>query len=386
MNIQDDNFIPQANPKADYLAHKDEIDAAVQDVLDSGWYILGRNVETFEREFAAFNNVGFGVGVASGTDALEIALRALDIGPGDLIFTVSHTAVATIAAILRCGAAPVLVDVDQTSFNIEPNRLGETVKAINDGRLSIPGCPRAIIPVHLYGQPANMDAVMDIAHRYDLEVIEDCAQAHGAKFSGRSTGSFGQMGAFSFYPTKNLGAIGDGGMVITNIPKLQQKLIALREYGWEKRYVSVIPGINSRLDEMQAAILQVKLRHLNGNNERRREIATAYTNALRKTKISTPCQADNTVAVYHQYVVKTKNRDDLVRHLKENEIGAAIHYPVPVHLQPAYKDNVYIEQGGLAVTEMLCREIISLPIYPQMTDVQVERVADVLLSWKMIND
>jgi len=376
------DFIPQVNPKAGYLAHKDEIDTAIRNVLESGWYILGQEVGAFEKEFASYIGVAFGIGVASGTDALEISLRALDIGPGDLVFTVSHTAVATVAAIVRCGATPVLVDIEQATFTMNPDHLERTIKSINNGQSSIKGRPRAVIPVHLYGHPADVVAIMDIAQKYHLYVIEDCAQADGAEISGQKVGSFGQMAAFSFYPTKNLGAFGDGGMVVTNSQKLQQKLLALRQYGWEKRYVSSMPGINSRLDELQAAISRVKLGYLKTDNIRRRKIAKAYTQAVVKTKILAPQEAENITHVYHQYVVRIKERDSLIQHFKKNSITIAIHYPMPVHLQPAYKDRINIGKGGLPLTEKVCQEIVSLPMFPQMTDAQVERVVKVLLSWQ----
>jgi len=380
--MTDNEPIFQANPKASYLALKDEINAAIQDVLDSGWYIIGKQVEAFEKEFAEYVGVNFCVGVASGTDALEIALRASDIGPGDLVFTVSHTAVATVAAIERCGATPVLVDIGEATFTMDPDRFEQTIKLINDGQLSLEGQPKAVVPVHLYGHPAELAAIMDIAQKYDLCVIEDCAQAHGAEINGKKVGSFGQMGTFSFYPTKNLGALGDGGIVVTDSVKLHQKLLALRQYGWEKRYISSMKGVNSRLDELQAAILRVKLNFLESDNKQRRQIAETYTQAIEKTKIVAPQEAANITHVYHQYVVRIKARDSLIQHFRKNSIGTAIHYPFPVHLQPAYKDKINIGTGGLPITEKICHEILSLPMYPRMTNAQIERVVNALLSWQ----
>jgi len=374
--------IPQTSPVASYLAYKDQIDAAVRSVLEGGWYILGQQVKAFEQEFASFIGSNFGIGVASGTDALEIALRALDIGVGDLVFTVSHTAVATVAAIERCGATPVLVDIEESTFTMNPDLLEQTIKLIDTGKLSIKGTFKAIIPVHLYGHPADMAAIVDVAKRYNLLIIEDCAQAHGAKINSQKVGSFGQIGAFSFYPTKNLGAVGDGGMVITNFQKLQQKLLALRQYGWEKRYVSSTKGINSRLDELQAAILREKLKHLEADNERRRKIAKIYNQAVEETEIIAPKEIKNAEHVYHQYVIRTKKRDDLIQHLKKDSIATAIHYPQPVHLQPAYKNKIPIVEAGLVVTEKISQEILSMPMYSQMTDEQVGRVVESLLSWK----
>jgi dTDP-4-amino-4,6-dideoxygalactose transaminase len=277
-----------------------------------------------------------------------------------------------------CGATPVLIDIKADSFTMDPDNLEHTINSINGGKSSIKGRPRAIIPVHIYGHPADMAAIMDIANRYGLYVVEDCAQSHGAAFNGKMTGSFGQMAAFSFYPTKNLGAIGDGGMVVTNDQKLQQKLTALRQYGWQQRYVSSIRGINSRLDELQAAVLRVKLGDLENDNKRRKQIAEIYTKAIENTKIIPPRSAKGIVHVYHQYVIRTENRDALIRHLANNSIVTAIHYPLPVHLQPAYKDKNGIKKNGLPVTEEVCTQIISLPMYPQMTNAQVSRVVDAL--------
>jgi dTDP-4-amino-4,6-dideoxygalactose transaminase len=379
MSASSDDFIPQANPKLSYLAHKDEIDSAVRNVLESGRYILGQEVEAFEKEFASCVGVHHSVGVGSGTDAIEIALRVLDIGPDALVFTVSHTAVATVAAIERAGAIPVLVDVDPESYTINVEHLNAALQLIDSGQMNIQGRPAAIIPVHLYGHPANMPEIMNIAHRYRLYIIEDCAQAHGASINGKMTGAFGDIAAFSFYPTKNLGALGDGGIVLTNNPELYKKLLALRQYGWEKNQVSSVPGINSRIDEIQAAILRVKLKYLRSENERRRDIASAYSIALSNTNIFAPVETENVTHVYHQYVIRTKQRDDLIEHLRKKSVGTAIHYPLPVHLQPAYRGRINIAKGGMMVTEKICQEIISLPVYPQLRDEQVKRIIDALL-------
>jgi dTDP-4-amino-4,6-dideoxygalactose transaminase len=375
-------FVPQTDPRAGYLAHKDELDSAVRDVLESGWYILGEEVETFEREFASYIGVAYAIGVASGTDALEIALRSFNVGQGDLVFTVSHSAVATVAAIGRAGATPVLVDIDQTSYTMDPNDLEVTIKAVNDGQLPIKGQPRVIIPVHLYGHPADMASIMSIARKYNLIVIEDCAQAHGAAITAKKVGSFSDMAAFSFYPTKNLGGFGDGGCVVTNGKEAYYKLSALRQYGWETRYISSIQGISSRLDELQAAILRVKLGYLDRDNNRRRQIAEAYTQVVSKTSIHTPKEMENATHVYHQYVVRTKEREKLIQHFNNHLIATAIHYPQPVHLQPAYKDSLPVRDGALAITEQVCKEILSLPMYAEMTDNQIERVLLAVSSWR----
>lgn len=247
--------IPQTDPKAGYLAHKTEINEAIHRVLDSGWYILGKEVAAFEAEFAAYVGVSHAVGVASGTDALELALRTLDIGPGDGVVTVSHTAVATVAAIERCGATPVLVDIDPATYTMDPHHLDDTVRKAYTLSSPVPTI-QAVIPVHLYGRPADITAIVHIAAQHELYVIEDCAQAHGAVSGGRKAGTYGNLGAFSFYPTKNLGALGDGGAVVTDHMDMFVKMRALREYGFQERYVSAMKGINSRLDEVQAAVFR----------------------------------------------------------------------------------------------------------------------------------
>jgi dTDP-4-amino-4,6-dideoxygalactose transaminase len=363
-------LLPFADPKANYLAHQDEIDAAVRRVLESGWYILGPEVAAFEQEFSATLDVAHTVGVGSGTEALHLALRACGIGPGDAVFTVSHTAVATVAAIELAGATPVLVDIDPRTFTLDPNRLEDALREYKGSR------PGAIIPVHLYGHPADMPAFLDIARRYELRVIEDCAQAHGATVQGRKAGTWGDMAAFSFYPTKNLGALGDGGAVVSNTADLAERARLLREYGWRQRYVSEFPGMNSRLDELQAAILRVKLRYLEQENGRRRELARAYETALSPTSLRLPQALGQVEHVYHLYVIRASDRDQLKTYLQENGISTAIHYPVPVHLQPAYQSRIVAGHGGLHETEAACREILSLPMYPQMTDEDVRYIGE----------
>jgi dTDP-4-amino-4,6-dideoxygalactose transaminase len=364
-----------ADPKASYLAHKDEIDEAIHRVLDSGWYILGQEVTGFEKEFAAYIGVGNAIGVASGTDALELALRSCGIGPGDGVITVSHTAVATVAAVELAGAIPILVDIDPCTYTMDPNRLEDTIKQQGAGRL------KAIIPVHLYGHPADMAAIMDIAGRHGLSVIEDCAQSHGAAIGDRKTGTWGHLSAFSFYPTKNLGALGDGGAVVTNDPALAERLRQLREYGFRERYVSHLSGMNTRLDELQAAILRVKLQYLRTENARRLQIARIYGASLSGTTLVLPQLHAKVDHVFHLYVVRSTHRDGLKAFLKENSVGTSIHYPVPVHLQPAYHARAVIGRGGLEHTEQVCREILSLPMYPQMTDEQVQRISHLIARW-----
>jgi dTDP-4-amino-4,6-dideoxygalactose transaminase len=343
----------------------DELCEATQRVLASGWYILGPEVEAFEAEFAAYHGLSHAVGVANGTDAIELALKAAGIGPGDEVITVAHTAVATVCAVERSGAKPVLVDVDPITYTIDPAAAAAAVTPQT----------RAIVPVHLYGHPADMDAINALAQNHGLAVIEDCAQAHGARYRGKLVGTFGNLAAFSFYPTKNLGAYGDGGAVVTRDDVLAARLRRLRNYGQQQRYQSIERGINSRLDEMQAAILRVKLRHLDEHNEQRRRIAAAYNRQLKH--VATPrCWPDEraTHHVYHLYVVRHHLRDMLRAALHRRGIAPQVHYPIPVHRQAAYVDLGYAP-GSLPVTERLADEILSLPLYVGLSDDDVATVA-----------
>lgn len=374
MSIDRPIEVPQTDPKAGYLAHQTEIDAAVHRVLESGWYILGREVESFEQEFAAYIRVRHAIGVASGTDALELSLRACGVGPGDLVFTVSHTAVATVAAIELAGATPVLVDIDPVTYTMDPKCL--------EAALAQPptGIPKAIIPVHLYGHPADMPSILEIAKRYGLYVIEDCAHSHGATLDGRITGAWGDIAAFSFYPTKNLGALGDGGMVVTNDPALAERVRLLRQYGWRERYISDIPGGNSRLDELQAAVLRVKLQYLDKENMRRQSLAQTYNALLADTGLTLPEVRSGVSHVYHQYVVRLPQRDVLRTYLRQAGIGTLIHYPVPVHLQPAYQDQLP-RVAPLPWTEQVARQVLSLPMFPQLSDDQIRRVGECIVRF-----
>jgi len=333
-------------------------------VFDSGNYILGQEVEYFERTFAEYCGVAHAIGVGNGTDALILALRALGIGPGDEVITASHTAVATVAAVLACGATPVLVDVDNAHYTIDPG----SVEAAITSRC------KAIIPVHLYGQPAEMDAISSIARRRNLRVVEDCAQAVGARYRGRRVGSLGDIATFSFYPTKNLGAIGDGGMVVTGDAGLASRVRRLRQYGWDELRNADDVGVNSRLDSLQAAILQAKLKHLDSDNDRRAVIAERYNRGLAGLPIETPATRGECTHAYHLYVVRCTQRDALQAHLAENEIGTAVHYPVPVHGQHAYAERSVFSKSGLPATENLTGAILSLPIYPELNDDDVDRV------------
>lgn len=369
-------IVPQSDPKAGYLAHREEIDKALGETLAGGWYILGRQVSEFEREFAAYQEAAYCVGVANGTDALQLALRACEVGAGDVVVTVAHTAVATVAAIELAGAAALLVDIDPQTFTIRPELVREAIEAQRGkGRI------KAIIAVHLYGHPAELQALTEIARHYDLKLIEDCAQAHGAMVGGRRVGSWGDVAAFSFYPTKNLGALGDGGAVVTNDAGLAERVRLLREYGWRERYVSELAGLNSRLDEIQAAVLRVKLRYLEEENERRRAIAAAYDQMLAASGLQLPIVRGDVTHAYHQYVVQCERRDEWRAYLREQGIGTLIHYPVPVHLQPAYRERVAVLRGRLPVTETAAGRVMSLPMFPQLSDAQVARVAAVIKDW-----
>ena len=360
--------IPQTDPRAGYLAQRVAIDTAVTRVLEGGLYILGREVEAFETAFADFVGVGQAVGVGSGTDAIELALRACGIGAGDLVFTVSHTAVATVAAIERAGATAVVVDVEPGTYTMAPHELSRALK------MTIPGRPAAVLPVHIYGQPAELSALAEIAREHGLWLIEDCAQSHGARYHGRLAGSFGDVACFSFYPTKNLGALGDGGMVVTNDPALATALREVREYGWRDRYVSTRIGINSRLDAIQAAVLGVKLRTLAADNARRQTIADRYDAGLAGLPLALPARRSDATHVFHQYVIRLAERDALRDRLRAAGIGTGIHYPVPVHRQPAYSGRLASGPSGLGVTERAAPQILSLPIYPQISDEALDRV------------
>ncbi|MCP4110683.1 MAG: DegT/DnrJ/EryC1/StrS family aminotransferase [Desulfobacteraceae bacterium] len=351
-----------SNPKAQYLSYKDETDAAISRVLEKGWYILGQEVKAFEEEFASYIGVSYGIGVGSGTDAIHLALCSCGIGQGDEVITVSHTAVATVAAIELSGATPVLADIEPEFFTLDPDKLEAMITPKT----------KAVIPVHLYGQPADLDIIMEIAAKYHLQVIEDCAQAHGAYYKDRRVGSYGDMACYSFYPTKNLGALGDGGMVVTNDEKLAEKAKLLREYGWAERYVSHIAGWNTRLDEIQAAILRVKLKYLDDDNSKRQHIAEIYNRELNTTNLILPEKRKNSSHVCHLYVIRSKKRDELLAFLREKGIGTLIHYPVPVHLQPAYKH--LSKSDSLPKTEQIADEIISLPIYPELSESEIQTV------------
>ncbi len=363
-------IIPVANPRAQFLAHEDGIRIAIMAVLSAGQYIQGPQVSAFEKEFASFCAARFCVGVASGTDALVVALLAAGVGSGDEVITVSHTAVATVAAIEQVGAVPVFADIDEVSRCMNPAAIPPLISSRT----------KAIIPVHIFGQPADMPTISAIAEVNGLIVIEDCAQAHGTEISGKRVGTFGHAATFSFYPTKNLGAIGDGGAVVTNSPEFADSCRSLREYGWKERYVSVQTGVNSRLDEVQAAILRVKLPHLAADNARRRHIAEQYRQTLEGSRIISPAIIGDTLHAMHLFVVECEDRDGLASHLARCGISTARHYPLAVHQQPAYAGRIR-GAGALPVTERLYDRILSLPMFPELTDADVERVCTALKNW-----
>ena len=368
--------IPQAAPGYAYTERRVEVDEITRRVLESGTYILGPEVEAFEEEFAAYLGVRHGVGVANGTDALELALRALGIGAGDAVFTVSHTAVATVAAIGRCGALPVFVDVDASTYTMDPEKLASAIRSY-DNRRDIR--PAAVVPVHLYGQMADMPAILDLSRAAGLKVVEDCAQAHGARLAGRHAGTWGDAAAFSFYPTKNLGAFGDGGLVATDDAALASSVRRLRQYGWSESRVSISPGANSRLDELQAAILRFGLRYLDVDNERRRATARLY-DQLEVFGVGTPRVLPDAEHVYHQYVIRVSGRDALRAVLAAEGIGTAVHYPLAVHQQPAY-EQLLRSAEPLEMTERIVTEIVSLPMFPALSPTSATRVYEAIKAW-----
>lgn len=366
--------VPQANPGAGYQALKAEIDEAVARALASGWYVLGAEGRAFESEFASWLGASCAVGCGNGTDALALTLRALGVGPGKSVATVSHTAVATVAAIEMTGASAVLIDIDPVHYTMDPAELAAVLAHPPEGLPPI----SAIIAVHLYGQGCDLKPILALGTRYGIPVIEDCSQAHGATLDGRKLGTFSEASCFSLYPTKNLGALGDGGVMATRDAALAEAIAALRQYGWKTHYVSEAVGVNSRLDELQAAILRVKLLHLDAQNARRQSIAAVYDDALANGPLMAPARRPNTTHVFHQYVVRTENRTKLQAELRSQGIATGIHYPVPVHLQPAYVGRIAMGAAACGETTTASQQVLSLPMFPQLTDAQVEFVAAAL--------
>jgi dTDP-4-amino-4,6-dideoxygalactose transaminase len=352
---------------ATYQELATEIDAAVSRVLKSGWYLLGAELEAFEREFAAYCGAEHCVGVANGLDALTLILRAMNVGPGDEVIVPSNTYVATWLAVSQVGATPVPVEPDLATSNLDPTRL----------EAAITSRTRVVIPVHLYGMPADMDPIVEIATRHGIRVVEDAAQAHGARYRGRRTGSLGDAAGWSFYPGKNLGAFGDGGAVTTNDATLADRVRVLRNYGSRRKYENEVQGVNSRLDEIQAAALRVKLKALDIWNDRRRKVAARYLEALEETPLVLPSVPVWAEPVWHLFVVRSPNRDQLRDALAESGVDTLIHYPTPPHLQACYSD-LGIKEGALPIAEALAREILSLPIGPHLSEPQLEHTINAL--------
>lgn len=355
--------IPFGNLSRQYKVYKEEIDAILQEVLNNGNFILGENVKKFEEEFATYCGCNFAVGVGSGTEALHLALLACKIGNNDEVITVANTATPTISAIRFAQATPVFVDVDEETYNINPKLIK---KKINKRT-------RAIIPVHLYGNPCNMTEILKVAKSNNLKVIEDCAQAHGAEFQGKKVGGFGDAGCFSFYPSKNMGAYGDAGIVVTNQDDIARNLKLLRNYGQEERCSSVIEGFNSRLDEIQAALLRFKLKKLDKWNKKRISISNKYMDSFKDLDVICPKSYVESKHVYHLYVLRIKNREDFINYLGQNGIKSLIHYPIPIHLQPAYRKLV-IKKDTLPITENISEEVVSIPIYPELIEREVDYI------------
>lgn len=371
-------MVPFIDLKRQYKKIKGEILSATQRVYEKGRFILGEEVSAFEKEFSHYCGVRYGVGVGSGTDALYLALKATGIGEGDEVVTVANSFVATALAISFTGAKPLFVDIDPKTYTMDPNHLELLLKhqkAKGSGRKI-----KAILPVHLYGHPAEMDSIMEIANRYELIVIEDACQAHGAKYGKKKVGSFGAMGCFSFYPTKNLGGYGDGGMVVTNHKRYDQNLRLLRCYGERKKYEHILKGHNSRLDEIQAAILRVKLKYLDQWNGERRRKAKIYTQMLSPLGVVCPSEKKGVRHVYHLYTIKTKKRDSLQTFLKKRGIETLIHYPIPIPLQKAYRELEY-HKRDLPLTNQWSRKILSLPFFPEMKESEMEEVAEGIRSF-----
>jgi dTDP-4-amino-4,6-dideoxygalactose transaminase len=358
-------MIPFVDFKRENEALGKELIQTIQDVLKSGCFILGEETKKFEEEFSKYIGVKFGIGVNSGSDALYLAVKSLGISTGDEVITVSHTMISTVDAITRNGAKPIFVDIDPETYLMDVSKI----------EAKISDKTRAILPVHLYGQSVDISPLMEIAEKYGLYVIEDACQAHGAKYRNLKVGSIGDIGCFSFYPTKNLGAYGDGGMLTTNNKELADEMIKMRNYGQSAKYHHDFVGVNSRLDEIQAAILRSKLRHLNEWNEKRRKTAKLYTDLLSKTEVITPLEKDYAKHVYHLYVIRHKNRDKLQKYLLKHGVQTLIHYPIPVHNQRAY-----VRSDKLPITEKICSEILSLPIYPWLKEDEVKTISKHICS------
>ena len=361
--------IPFLDVRAAYTELKDELDAALSRVADSGWFVLGKEVAAFESEFAMHCGVKHCIGVANGLDALHLILRALGIGAGDEVLVPANTYIATWLAVSYAGATPVPVEPDEKTYNVDPSRI----------EAAITSKTKAIIAVHLYGQPAEMDSINEIARRHRLKVIEDAAQAQGALYKNKRAGNLGDAAGFSFYPAKNLGALGDAGAVTTNDADLAEKIRLLRNYGSEKKYFNEVEGFNSRLDEIQAAVLRVKLPHLDEWNDRRRKVAASYLDEMTDVDLTLPAVSENVTPVWHQFVIRSRNRDELQKHLTNSGIETLIHYPVPPHLQKAYSGSKY-KKGDFPISERIAEEVLSLPIGPHISREEIQQVISQLKS------
>lgn len=362
--------IPANRLDRGFYQYQNEFEAKALEVLRSGWYVLGNEVAAFEEEFAAYCEAKHCVGLASGLDALWIAFRILGIGEGDEVIVQGNTYIASVMGITINGATPVFVEPD-AFYNIDVTKIEEKITKYT----------KAILVVHLYGQASNMTAVMRLAKKYNLRVVEDCAQSHGAKWNGKMTGTFGDIGCFSFYPSKNLGAFGDGGAVVVNDDELDRTFRVFRNYGSEKRYYNMIIGANSRLDEMQAALLRVRLAHLDEINEERINIAKAYSAGIKNNKLILPALQDGASSVFHQYVIRTDERDNFKNYLKEHNIGTIIHYPIPPHLAEAYRYLGH-QKGRFPITEHYADTVLSLPMYTGMTQEEIDYVINVINAYK----
>lgn len=358
---------PFIDLRIQYENIRDEILECINEILESSNYILGKNVKAFEEEVKSYLGVVDAVGVASGTDALHLAVRALDIGRGDEVITTPFTFFATVEAILYVGAKPVFVDIEEETYNIDPEKIEEKITPRT----------KAIIPVHIFGAPSDMIKINKIAHKYGLKVVEDAAQAFGARIGSKKVGSFGDIGCFSFYPSKNLGCFGDGGMVVTNDLKIAEKIRILRNHGSAGRYVHETVGLNSRLDEIQAGILRVKMKYIDEYNEKRRKKAALYTRFL-SDGVKTPVEKDNTYHVYHLYSIRSIFRDKIKETLSNHGIPSVVYYPIPMHLQKAVRFLGY-KEGDFPVAESVAKEILSLPIYPELPDEEVYEISQIIL-------
>ena len=353
-----------------FYKYQDEFENKALEVLRSGWYVLGKEVRTFEEEFANYVGAKYCVGLASGLDALWIAFRVLGIGEGDEVIVQGNTYIASVMGVTINGATPVFVEPDEF-YNIDVSKIEEKITKRT----------KAILVVHLYGQASNMGPVLELCRKYDLRLVEDCAQSHGAKYEEKITGTFGDIGCFSFYPSKNLGAFGDAGAIVTNDSALAEKIRIFRNYGSEKRYYNMVVGTNSRLDEMQAGLLRIRLTHMKELEDEKRQIATRYLEEIKNPEIILPRIRDNVTHIWHQFVIRVRDRKELIKYLDEKGIGTIIHYPIPPHLSEAYQ-YLGVLKGSLPITEEYADTVLSIPLYNGMTEEEQTVVIDALNSWR----